>query len=60
MKYIEELSLEYHDLKDLFKKAIIYFFQKQISYDLKSEAIEQVIEKGKISESLGKQILGVD
>ena len=60
LQEIPELSVEYNDLTDLFKKAIIYFFQNQISYDLKSEAIEQVIEKGKISESLGKQILGVD
>ncbi len=59
LQEIPELSLEYHDLKDLFKKAIIYFFQKEISYDLRNEAIKQAIEKGKISETLGEQILGV-
>lgn len=59
LQEIPELSLEYLDLKDLFKKAIIYFFRKEISYDLRSEAIKQAIEKGKISETLGEQILGV-
>ncbi len=59
LQEIPELSLEYLDLKDLFKKAIIYFFQKEISDDLRNEAIKQAIEKGKISETLGEQILGV-
>lgn len=58
LQEIPDLTLEYHDLKDLFKKAIIYFFQKEISYDLRNEAIKQAIEKGKISEALGEQILG--
>ena len=59
LQEIPELSLEYQDLKDLFKKAIINFFQNEISYDLRNEAIKQAIEKGKISEALGEQILGV-
>ncbi|MHA1526756.1 MAG: hypothetical protein ACTSQD_06975 [Promethearchaeota archaeon] len=59
LQEIPELSLEYTDLKDLFKKAIVYFFQEKISYNLRNEAIKQAIEKGKISESLGEQILEV-
>jgi DNA-binding transcriptional regulator GbsR (MarR family) len=59
LQEIPELSLEYVDLKDLFKKAIINFFQKEISHDLRNEAIKQAIVKGKISEALGEQILGV-
>ena len=58
LQEIPELSVEYNDLTDLFKKAIINFFQKEISYDLRSEAIKLAIEKGKISEALGEQILG--
>ncbi len=59
LQEIPELTFEYKTITDLFKKAIIYFFQKQISYDLRSEAIKQAIKKGEISKAVGKQIMGV-
>jgi len=57
LQEIPELTLEYENLTELFKKAIIYFFHNNISEDLRREAVYQAIEKGKISENLVKQIL---
>jgi len=57
LQEIPELTLEYDNLTDLFKEAIIDFFHNKISKELRREAVLQAIEKGKISKSLVKQIL---
>jgi hypothetical protein len=57
LQEIPELSSEFQDLKELFRKAIIYYFRNEISQELRNEAIKQAIEKGKISENLGEQLL---
>lgn len=57
LQEIPELTLEYENLSELFKKAIIFFFHNKISEDLRRKAIYQAIEKGKLSKNLVKQIL---
>ena len=57
LQEIPELTLEYDNLTELFKKAIIYFFHNKISEELRGKAIIQAIEKGKISENLVNQFL---
>jgi len=59
LEEIPDLSNNYNNLTDLFKKAIIYYFKKGLTHNLKSEAIKQAVEKGKISKALGNQLLGV-
>ena len=55
---VPELSEEYSSFMDLVTKAVGYFFKEKLPYDLRRKAILQAIQKGKISEDLGKQILG--
>jgi len=57
LQEIPELTLEYDNLTELFKEAIVYFFHNKISKELRKEAVLQAIEKGKISEKLANQIL---
>lgn len=57
LQEIPDLTLEYDNLTELFKEAIIYFFHNKISKELRKEAVLQAIEKGKISENLANQIL---
>ena len=57
LQEVPDLSLEFRNLKDLFRKAIVYYFRNEISQELRTEAIKQAIEKGKISETIGEQIL---
>ncbi len=57
LQEIPELTLEYENLTELFKEAIIYFFHNKISEELRREAVFQAIKKGKISENLVNQIL---
>jgi len=57
LQEIPELTLEYDNLTELFKEAIVYFFHNKISEELRREAVLQAIEKGKISKNIVKQIL---
>ena len=57
LQEIPELTLEYDNLTELFKEAIIDFFHNKISKELRKEAVLQAIEKGNISENLANQIL---
>lgn len=57
LQEIPELTLEYDNLTELFKEAIIYFFHNKISEELRREAVLQAIDKGKISKNVVKQIL---
>lgn len=57
LQEIPELTLEYDNLTELFKEAIVYFFHNKISEELRRKAVLQAIEKGKISKNIVKQIL---
>lgn len=57
LQEIPELTLEYDNLTELFKEAIVYFFHNKISEELRREAVLQAIDKGKISKNVVKQIL---
>jgi len=58
LKQVPKLTDEYSSFMDLVSKAIGYFFKEKLPYDLRKKAILQAVEKGKIPEELGKQILG--
>ena len=58
LKQVPKVSEEYPSFMDLVTKAIGYFFKEKLPYDLRKKAILQAVEKGKIPEELGKQILG--
>ncbi len=57
LQEIPELTLEYDNLTELIKKAIIYFFHNKISDELRRKAVIQAVERGKISKNLVNQIL---
>jgi hypothetical protein len=57
LQEIPELTLEYDNLADLFKEAIVFFFRTKFPEDLRRKAVLQAIEKGNISENVVKQIL---
>ena len=57
LQEIPELTLEYDNLTELFKEAILFFLHNKISEDLRRKAVYQAKEKGKISENLANQIL---
>ena len=57
LQEIPELTLEFDNLSELIKKAIVFFLRNNISDELRKEAVFQAVEKGKISENLVKQIL---
>lgn len=57
LEEVPELSDDYSNFMDLVKKALIMYFQT-LEPDLKRKVIESAIKKGKITEELGKRILG--
>jgi len=57
LQEIPRLTLEYDNLTELFKEAIIFYFHNKISEELRRQAVYQAIEKGKISENVIRQIL---
>lgn len=58
LKQVPKLTDEYSSFMDLVTKAIGQFFKEKLPYDLRKKAILRAVEKGKIPEELGKQILG--
>jgi len=58
LKQVPEVSDEYPSFMELVSKAVEYFFQEKLPYELRRKAVYLAVEKGKISEKLGKYILG--
>lgn len=58
LEEIPSLTPEFKDLTTIFKNAISSFFIEKIPFELRREAVYQAIKKKKISESLGRKILG--
>lgn len=58
LEEIPSLTSDFKDLTTIFKNAISSFFIEKIPLELRREAVYQAIKKKKISESLGRKILG--
>lgn len=58
LEEIPQLNPQFKDLTTLFKQAISSYFIEKIPFELRREAVYQAIKKKKISEGLGKRILG--
>lgn len=55
---IPDVSDEYGSLDDLFKKALIQYFKKNIPAHIKIKAIEKAVADGLISKERGDKLLG--
>jgi hypothetical protein len=58
LKQLPKLTDEFNNFIDIVKKAVEYYFIEKIPHELRVQAVHRAIEKGKIPEELGRQILG--
>ncbi|MHA1148564.1 MAG: hypothetical protein ACTSR8_10005 [Promethearchaeota archaeon] len=58
LNQVPEVSDEYGNFIELVQKALIMYFQQEISPEVKRKAVYKAVEKRIISEEIAKQLLG--
>lgn len=58
LNQVPEVTEEYGNFMEIVEKALIMYFQQEISAEVKKKAVYQAVEKGIITEETAQQLLG--